>query len=248
MTEHITNTERMNTFLHAIAEQNEHMKTQQKKEHIKLYGVASEIFEEALIPFLPKIVNYLQRRVKEGETSMHQVLSESIGSVAHHLFKKLDTQDAIDNLNIIMKMLLKNIQSANKNIQVSAGMCLTKLIQNVNVEVLNQILDNLCDRLLELFASHNTKCHTQLLECVISLILAVEDEFIKNAPSFLPFILECMASNDWATRKMAIDVIYTMAAIIKDALTNFREEIMEVLNHSRFDKVKTVREATIEAI
>lgn len=53
--------------------------------------------------------------------------------------------------------------------------------------------------------------------------------------------------NDWATRKMAIDVIYTLAAILKDVLVPFKSEILEVLNHSRFDKYKPVREATQEA-
>lgn len=56
-----------------------------------------------------------------------------------------------------------------------------------------------------------------------------------------------MAMEDWATRKMAIDVIYTYAAILKDAIIPFKAEILEVLNHSRFDKYKPVREATLEA-
>jgi hypothetical protein len=56
-----------------------------------------------------------------------------------------------------------------------------------------------------------------------------------------------MAMNDWATRKMAIDVIYTLAAILKEVIIPFKGEILEVLNHSRFDKYKPVREATIEA-
>jgi hypothetical protein len=47
---------------------------------------------------------------------------------------------------------------------------------------------------------------------------------------------------------MAIDVIYTMAAILKDVLSPYKKEILEVLNHARVDKIKPVREATLEAI
>lgn len=47
---------------------------------------------------------------------------------------------------------------------------------------------------------------------------------------------------------MAIDVIYTMAAILKDVLGPYKKDILEVLNHSRTDKIKPVREATLEAI
>jgi hypothetical protein len=56
MSVHITNTERMLSFLQCISEFNEHMKLTQKKEMVKMYGVAGEIFEESLIPFLPKVM------------------------------------------------------------------------------------------------------------------------------------------------------------------------------------------------
>ena len=31
-----------------------------------MYGVAAEIFEESLIPFIPKIQNTLAKKIKEG--------------------------------------------------------------------------------------------------------------------------------------------------------------------------------------
>ena len=66
MTEHITNTDRMSTFLLMLSEQNEHMKLSHKKELILLYGEAAEVFEEALLPFMPKILTYLQRKLKDS--------------------------------------------------------------------------------------------------------------------------------------------------------------------------------------
>jgi hypothetical protein len=59
MTEHITNTDRMNSFLLMLSEFNDHMKPNQKKEMIKLYGEAAEVFEESLLPFMPKVLGYL---------------------------------------------------------------------------------------------------------------------------------------------------------------------------------------------
>lgn len=55
----ITDTDRMNAFLNALSDHNEHMKPQQKKEYIKIYGLAAEIFEDSLIQFLPKILSNL---------------------------------------------------------------------------------------------------------------------------------------------------------------------------------------------
>ena len=57
-----------------------------------------------------------------------------------------------------------------------------------------------------------------------------------------------MALNEWHTRKIGIDVMYTIAAILGDVLAPYTKEIYEVLNHCRFDKMKPVREAAIEAI
>lgn len=38
MAEHITDSERMNTFIHLISDVNEHMKPMQKKEHLRIFG------------------------------------------------------------------------------------------------------------------------------------------------------------------------------------------------------------------
>lgn len=57
-----------------------------------------------------------------------------------------------------------------------------------------------------------------------------------------------MTNNDWQVRKIAIDVIYMMATILKEALSPFKEEVLDCLNQSRSDKNKPVREATLEAI
>lgn len=47
---------------------------------------------------------------------------------------------------------------------------------------------------------------------------------------------------------MAIDVIYTVAAILPPTLSSYKDHLIEALNEQRFDKQKPIREATIEAI
>jgi len=79
MTTEITDNDRMHCFLSAIAEYNEHMKPQQKREQIKIYGLAAEIFEESLIPFLPKILSTLSKKLKEGVTQIQEAVSDALG-------------------------------------------------------------------------------------------------------------------------------------------------------------------------
>lgn len=59
------------------------MKPYQKKELIKLYGTAAEIFEEALVPFLSKILTYLQRKLKDNDSLLHGPISDSLGQLVH---------------------------------------------------------------------------------------------------------------------------------------------------------------------
>jgi len=86
------------------------------------------------------------------------------------------------------------------------------------------------------------------LECLISIVLSIEKDFQPYVKNFLPFMLEGAQSKDQETKKMAIDVIYTVAAILPLVIAPFKDHLVEVLNESRFDKQKPIREATIEAI
>ena len=79
MTIEITDHEHMVLFLSLLAESNDHMKLQQKKEYIKIFGHAAEIFEEALIPYLPKVLTTFQKRTTEQSTDLHQCIADTLG-------------------------------------------------------------------------------------------------------------------------------------------------------------------------
>jgi hypothetical protein len=65
MAEHITDSERMNTFIHLISDVPEHMKPLQKREHFKIFGQLGELFGENVIPFMPKILQFYQKKFKD---------------------------------------------------------------------------------------------------------------------------------------------------------------------------------------
>jgi len=81
----------------------------------------------------------------------------------------------------------------------------------------------------------------------ISLVVAVEVHFEEFAVPYIPHLIECMSNSEWSTWKCAIDVLYTLAALIPDVLIPFKNELVETLNNLWFDKFKQVREACIEA-
>jgi hypothetical protein len=94
------------------------MKSNHKKELIKLYGQAAEIFEESLIPFMPRILTYLQRKLKDGDVNLHVAISESLGLLVHNVLKKVSSlEEMIKEFNPVLKMIISNMQLPNKSLQ-----------------------------------------------------------------------------------------------------------------------------------
>jgi len=245
---HVTSTDRMNTLIAVFAEQNEHMGAAQRKESLKIFGLMGEIFEDSLLPFIPKILNICQKRFEDP--NLHISISDSLGVMVHHIFKHLaEPSDKVTQLSTIVSHLLGCLKNPNRNVQIGAGMCLTRVVQNSPIEALVAVLESFTDSLLELTQSSIIKCTTQILETLISLVLAVEYEFEPHARKFVPVLLECMQNpKDWGTRKMAIDVIYTFAAFLPDAIVQDINEIIKELKNRKADKIKHVREAAHEAL
>lgn len=135
-----------------------------------------------------------------------------------------------------------------KQQQVTASLCLAKVIQNSPTEGIKRLLPKIATRIHEQTLSPHTKCKAQILECLISLVLSIEKEFEPFVKQFLPFIIEGAQSKDQETKKMAIDVVYTIAAILPPTVAPYKDHFIDTLNESRFDKIKPIREAAIEAI
>jgi len=72
---------------------------------------------------------------------------------------------------------------------------------------------------------------------LLSLILGVEEKFSPYTGPVLPIIVDNMGNSDWMARKISVDAIYTLSVLMPDSLENFKNELLEVLNHCRFDKV-----------
>lgn len=85
MTEHITNTDRMNAFWSLLATESSHhdAKPQHKKEVLKNFGKAAEVFEDALIPFIQKIFGYLFKKIRDQDSNIHSTVAEQIGQIIH---------------------------------------------------------------------------------------------------------------------------------------------------------------------
>lgn len=90
------------------------------------------------------------------------------------------------------------------------------------------------------------KAHAALLETLISVIFHVEIKIEPFTEKLLDVIIEQVKSEDSVTKKVAIDAVYAITAIVKDQIVPYRIHILQNLKEMRCHKVKPVREAAGE--
>lgn len=61
-------------------------------------------------------------------------------------------------------------------------------------------------------------------------------------------MLNCLNSEDFNTRKQAVDALYTIGAVVADSTAEFAGLILSELNKARTDRSKPVRDSALEAL
>jgi hypothetical protein len=244
------NTEdRILLFLNHLSENPTHSNILYKKELIKLHGVFAEVLEDKSLPYLPRLTGNLQKKLKEGDSSMAEVIASSYGMIVHNTLHTIaDLPSSCQQLSGIIKPLFQNLGSGNKNLQVGAAQSLNKIVQHSPIECLQYLLDRITNQLMETLT--NPACRTQnyLLETIISLILSVEAHFAPFVNSLMPVLLQCINNEDQIVRKEAVDTLYTLGAVVSQSVGPYVEEIMTILYRCRTDKAKPVRDSAAEAL
>ena len=159
MMQEIREHEHMVIFFNKLSEVNNHMKPQQKKEYIKVYGKATQIFEEALQPYLQKMLNILLKKAKEEQPDIHQVISDTIGLITFHIVQKAEDYEQMnEQLHQVLKVPYTLLtKTGNKNAQSAGAMCLSKVIQNTRNELLWDNLDQMMDKIITIFKSSSLR-------------------------------------------------------------------------------------------
>ena len=81
------------------------------------------------------------------------------------------------------------------------------------------------------------------------MILAVEKEIQPHVPLFMPHILEGMVNVEFTIRKMSVDTLFTLVKTTNPiSVKPFLATIFDKLLELRFDKIKPVRDSTLEVL
>lgn len=170
--------------------------------------------------------------------------------MVHFLFQRLTVpEEKGSQFASMVNQLFSYLQTTNKNIQVGVAMTFMRIVQNASIDAIVINLNNLTDSILELLQCPVVKCVSQLLEGLICLMLAVENEFEPHGKKFVPALIECIQSKqEWNIRKISIDAIYTFAAFLPDCIADDIKTIIKALKERKADKIKPVRDAAQEAL
>ena len=140
-------------------------------------------------------------------------------------------------------------KSNNKIVQSGAIVVLTKVIINCPDELLFEKLEIITDKLQAIFRMKIFQAHQALLECLISIIFHVQDEFRHYYHKFLPlFIEQIQKAKDDVTKRVAIDAVYSIGAHLSTEILDYKEDILNILDKCRTDKNQPIRAAAQETI
>ena len=140
-------------------------------------------------------------------------------------------------------------KSSNKVVQSGAIACLTKALINCPDEVLFAQLEEITDHMALVLKMKLFQAHQQMLECIISLVFHVQEEFRPYYHKFLGIFMEHVAKQkDPTTKRVAIDAIYSIGAHLANEILDHKKEILALLDKCRTDKSQPVRAAAQETI
>lgn len=146
-------------IIQKLVDFNEHIKPNQMKEQIKVYGSMAEVFEDDLVPFVPKILKNLEKIiVSEGTTRLHGAISETIGNIVFFIVEKIEDEMEKRDFyeNQILAFNFKIIEkSSNKLVQNCGISCLSKVIINCPDDILLDSLDLITDKMISILKTKN---------------------------------------------------------------------------------------------
>ena len=79
-------------FINKVTQFNVHVSVQQMREQIKIYAYASQIFQEDIIDFLPRMLHNLNKIIKEeANNRLNTAIAETIGEIVQFIIGNIES-------------------------------------------------------------------------------------------------------------------------------------------------------------
>ena len=202
--------------------------------------------------YLSPILNVLQTFINEQNSILYPSISNVYSDIIQYIMPT-DISASTRQLNpeekkaydILQGFCIYNMKYDDKSNRIVGSLCLTKLVENCPIVLQPQYTKFIWDNINNFIDKKNFNAKTELLNCLISLILGSENLFCPYANVTLYKVLDFLTDNDWLKRKLALNVIYTLIFYCKDEILPLKEHIINFLKVLKTDKVKEVREVCL---
>ncbi|KAF6162917.1 hypothetical protein GIB67_021066 [Kingdonia uniflora] len=217
-----------------------------KKESLRLLAFLCCSHADLAAPHLAKIISNIVKRLKESDSGVRDAFRDAIGVLSLQYLSGNDNGSNGSVVSLFVKPLFDAMGEQNKVVQAGSAMCMAKMVEcAVNPPV--AAFQKLCPKICKFLSSQNYLAKAALLPVVTS-ISQVGAIAPQSLPMLLPSIHECLQSSEWGTRKAAADTLSALASHSSNLIVDGTSSTIAVLESSRFDKVKPVRDSINEAL
>lgn len=203
---------------------------------MRILGVLSVTHGDALSPHVFKMLAAVVRRLRDPDSAVRSACVGAVSSIASEISKP--------SFSSLSKPLVEAVLTEqDQNSQIGSALCLSAAIE-ASPDPEPAHLQKLLPRVLKLIKSDSFKAKPALLSVIGSIAGAGGTAFNRNSlNSLIPCLVDFLSSDDWSTRKAAVEALGRLAVTEKVHLTSFRSSCLASLENKRFDKVKVVRES-----
>ena len=202
--------------------------------------------------YISPILNIIQTFINEQNAILYPSISNIYADIIQYIMPT-DISASTRQLNpeekkaydILQGFCIYNMKYDDKSNRIVGSLCLTKLVENCPIVLQPQYTKFIWDNINNFIDKKNFNAKTELLNCLISLILGAENLFCPYANVTLYKVLDFLTDNDWLKRKLALNVIYTLIFYCKDEILPLKDHIINFLKVLKTDKVKEVREVCL---
>ena len=224
----------------------------QNNEDSEQNGNNSLISKNIYYIYISPVLNVLQTFINEQNSILYPSIANVYADIIQYIMPT-DISASTKQLNpeekkaydVLQGFCIYNMKYDDKSNRIVGSLCLTKLVENCPIVLQPQYTKFIWDNINNFIDKKNFNAKTELLNCLISLILGAENLFCPYANVTLYKVLDFLTDNDWLKRKLALNVIYTLIFYCKDEILPLKEHIINFLQVLKTDKVKEVKEVCL---
>ena len=259
ISKHIQSQQEMNYIIQQLSEYVSSLGSKQKDIAIKLLSLLfynnNPNSKSMYYIYISPILSILQTVIKDTFSSLFPSIANCYAEIVQYTMRtdlesSLNTMDMEEkkSYEILQGFCIYNMKYEEKANKICGSLCLTKLVENCPIVSQSNYLKFIWENIINFIDKKNFCAKYELLNCLISLILGAETLFKPYANVTLFKVMEFLTDNDWLKRKLALNVIYTIAFYCKEEIIPLKSHILSFLKLLKTDKVKEVREVSISIL